>query len=247
MSSLWPHLPEVIASRLYSELHAGQLLPPAVSIEGQVWAAVGSRVDAHSIEGLRECLLLIASQHGFPTAAGPDARVAFDRAAAPLLSRSINIDWAEAGHREVWSFLALVLLPDLTYWRFGSSNRERWVASDLTRHTWGRLWWQAKVFGSRQDLLDRLTESDLNQLLERRSIGGDPRLVRALASAVVGAPGDVGRRELIRQSSLRLLRWLAFVDVRSLDNEQLERFCLELTAETYSRVRQAAPSGAAAR
>jgi len=53
---------------------------------------------------------------------------------------------AEAGNRDVWSFTALVALPHLTRWRFVTRNRERWLASDLTRHTWARLWWQVTVF-----------------------------------------------------------------------------------------------------
>ncbi|MET8462784.1 hypothetical protein [Micromonospora zamorensis] len=56
------------------------------------------------------------------------------------------------------------------------------MATDLTRHTWAWLWWQAVVFARHEQILVVLSESDLNQLLERRSIGGNPRsYVRLLA------------------------------------------------------------------
>ena len=102
-----------------------------------------------------------------------------------------------------WSFVALVPLPQLTYWRFGFGNRERWIAGDLTRHTWARLWWQAVVFEGHVELLAALSESDLNQLLERRIIGGDPRLTRALRHAVTGCQ-EASRRILIRDAAKRL-------------------------------------------
>ena len=117
----------------------------------------------------------------------------------------MDLSWAEAGNRGVWSFVSLIALPHPTAWRFGTRNIERWIASDLTRHTWARLWWQAVVFENELDLPNALTESDLNQLLERRSIGGDARLVRALGWAIVNeSTGDVPRRYLIRDVTLRL-------------------------------------------
>ncbi len=126
--------------------------------------------------------------------------------------------------------MSLVLLPHLTMWRFGTGNRERWVATDLTRHTWARLWWQATVFAGQEDLLNAMSESDLNQLLERRRIGGDPRLVCCLARAVVAAPTDVPRRFVIRDSTRRLRRWLAFLDASALNVDQMNDVCSELVS-----------------
>jgi hypothetical protein len=142
------------------------------------------------------------------------------------LRQLVDITWAEAGTRDMWSFVALVVAPDVTEWRFGHRNIERWVASDLTRHTWARLWWHAVIFAGDLDLLSALTESDLNQLLERTAIGGDPRLVKELARAVVGTSDTSGhRRELIRDATARLRRELAFVDPRSIDDGQIAEFC----------------------
>jgi hypothetical protein len=90
-----------------------------------------------------------------------------------------------------------------------------------------RLWWQALTFGSPTEvggidfsLLRRLSESDLNQLTERRSIGGNPRLARALARAVLES--DAARREVIREVTPKLRRRLAFIDFSSLSDSQID-------------------------
>jgi hypothetical protein len=230
MTSLWPQLPEVAASRSYELLSRGEVLDPAIEHPAQLWSPVGGRVKAVEVRALVEELEGVAKSHGYPTPAGNDARVAFDRSAAQVLRKRMDLDSSEAGRRNVWSFSALVLLPHLTRWRFGIGNRERWVATDLTRHTWARLWWQAVVFDGHEVLLESLTESDLNQLLERRRIGGDPRLVCALAEAVL-AVDEVPRRLLIRDASLRLGRWLAFLDLAAVDDQVLRQLCDQLVAE----------------
>jgi hypothetical protein len=241
MTELWPHLPEVVAARLHQDLGSGTRPEPAVDHDDRIWAPVGARVHQKQIRVLIDAMTKLAEHHGFPAPAGPDARIAFDRAAAPLIREHMDLAWAEAGNRELWSFVSLVVLPHVTMWRFGVTNRERWVASDLTRHTWARLWWQAVVFAGRDDVLAALSESDLNQLLERRSIGGDPRLVAAMATAVIGAPSDLRRRQVIRDVTARIRRYLAFVDIRALDDAQVDELCRDLCVESFERIRAAMP------
>lgn len=239
MTTLWPQLPESAANQLYESLGPTATPTPATEHPAQLWSPVGGRVKSTDMTALSEELTGLAEEYGYPAAAGDSARISFDRAAAQVLRKRLDLDWSEAGKRGVWSFVALVLLPHLTLWRFGIANRERWVASDLTRHTWARLWWQAVVFAGHETLLDALTESDLNQILERRSIGGDSRLTCALAEAVIAAPDRVPRRHVIRQSALRLRRWLAFLDVAALDDAQLRQVSARAVEETVANYRSA--------
>jgi hypothetical protein len=241
MSELWPHLPEVVSAKMYAELRVGQPPAPQESHPDQTWAPVGGRVSEKRVRELTEAVCVVAGTYGFPEPAGPDARIAFDRAAARAIRDQMDLSWAEAGNRDLWSFLSLVALPHVTRWRFGLDYEERWVATDLTRHTWARLWWQAIVFTGHEDLLDALSESDLNQLLERRSIGGDPRLVRETARAVLEFAGNTRRRPVIRQVTLRLLRYLAFVDVRALSDQQVRDLCSALTKESVMRLGAGGP------
>ncbi|MBB5775051.1 DUF6339 family protein [Nonomuraea jabiensis] len=180
-------------------------------------------------------------EYGFPEPAGSDARISFDRDAAKVIRGQLDLSWAEAGNRDLWSFLSLVALPHVTMWRFGHGNKERWVATDLTRHTWARLWWQAVVFAGHEHILAALSESDLNQLLERRSIGGDPRLVREMARAVTELAANAPRRPVIRDVTARLRRYLAFLDVRALSDQQVRDLCRALTNETITRLMTGIP------
>jgi len=237
MTLLLPRLPDPVAIEM---LTSPLPISPALSHRKQLFAPVGGRrATEQDMEALREGVLSIARDFGFPDQADVSSRISFDRQAADALKEGLNLTWVEAGSRGGWTWLACVLLPDATLWRFGRQNRERWIASDLTRHTWSRLWWQAVVFGTGSELLRELSESDLNQLLERRTIGGDPRLVRALAASVVEHSSfeTVARRSLIRDATARLRRRLAFIDARSLDVGDLNSFCEEIVADSLRALR----------
>ena len=237
MSELWPLLPGVVADREFDELVHGVSPHPGLRHPEQTYGVVGAPVTERRLRRLVDDVTTLAGAHGLPRPAGPEQRIAFDRACAPLLRESMDLSWADAGNREIWSFLALVALPHVTAWRFGTGNRERWVGSDLTRHTWARLWWQAVAFAGHDDLLNALSESDLNQLLERRTIAGDPHLLAAFAAAVVKATsGDEPRRTVIRDASARLVRVLAFLDPHCLTDDQLADTCTRLVGDTVDQV-----------
>jgi hypothetical protein len=235
MSVLWPRLVKPVAEECFKRIERAGTAQPAASHPEQVYAPVGGRrATDNDVRSLIDQVTRLATTWGYPDPATDERRIGFDRAAAPIVRDAMKLSWTEAGSREVWSFVAVVALPHVTMWRFGTRNIERWVASDLTRHTWARLWWQAVVFQRDPQLLAMLGESDLNQLLERRSIGGDPRLVCAIARAVlerVSAGGD--RRSLFRNVTARLRRRLAFIDPRSLSDQQVLEMCRGLAIEDF--------------
>lgn len=237
MTALWPRLTPSVAVAMFAEAQSGALQPldrhPA-----QIFAPVGGqRVSTDEVTSLAIAVRNVATDHGYPTRTDASSRISFDRAAAPLLGDRMDLSWSEASSRDVWSFLALVALPDVTAWRFGTDNVERWVATDPNRHTWSRLWWHSAVFTGEYKLLNALSESDLNQLFERRRIGGDPRLARAIAKAVIhGTPNGDMRREVIRDSTARLRRRLAWTDMNALDDEVLNRLMQSIVAESFGRL-----------
>lgn len=230
----WPQIPVIVAKAEYHNIQKLRApTEPRNRHPNQVYSPVGAHVSDETVQALIDDLTSIAENYGYPGTSLPRQRVEFDRSAARKLLESMHITWAEAGSTRLWSFVSLIALPHLTWWRFGPDNDERWIATDLTRHTWARLWWQAVVFKDHEGLLDQLSESDLNQLLERRVIGGDPRLARSLAQAIIIAVGEEAkRRALIRDVTKRMRRILAFVDALSLDDEQVLALCSELVAES---------------
>lgn len=241
VSTLWPRLAGPIASAILDRAAGVSIVDlrglSALEHPAQIYAPTGgTRALQSQIAAVQRVMREVAEGFGYPSVVdSPETRVRFDRAAAPRLLATMELLPAEAGVREVWSFLATVVLPDVTAWRFGDRNRERWIASDLTRHMFARLWWQAWVFGEQSatgaisfDLLDRLSESDLNQLLERRNIGGNPPLARNLAKALLARQDtDVAWRDLVRDATCRVLRRLAYIDVLALDEGQMFSQCVQ--------------------
>jgi hypothetical protein len=191
-------------------------------------ATGGRRIGETGVRELTDSLRTIAEDFGYPHDAEAADLVRFDRVAAEAIHRSMNITAVEASTRGVWSFLAIVAMPDITQWRFPNRNIERWIATDLTRHMFSRLWWQATTFvvvtdaGNDYSLLRSLSESDLNQITERRSIAGITPLARSIARVSIGLDSGDSRRTVFREAVPRLRRLMAFVDFATLSDDQLD-------------------------
>jgi hypothetical protein len=203
------------------------------------------------VDHLKECASVIrdcAGSHGYPsTAQELRAGTAFDRAVTPLLHQSMDLVPAEAAVPEVWTFVACQLVPDVVMWRWGLGNQERWLGRGLVRHAFGRLWWQAHVLVDEADgihdyrLVDRLAEADLNQVFERRTIGGVPPLARALAhelSASVLDAAKVPRRDVVRDVTKRLRRLLPYTSFLGVDESKVRARVAELVRESIEQLRR---------
>lgn len=242
---LYPRLPRPIADTLFEK---AATLEPATEHPGQVFAPVGGRrARPEDVAVLAQRIRELAAQFGAPDTLARGSRIEFDRKCVEVLVREMDLSWSEAACADIWSFLALIALPDVTRWRFRPDNRERWVGTDLTRHTWARAWWRGTVYAAKPELLAELSESDLNQILERRVIGGDPRLTIALSEALVEATASSPniRRAVIRDSAARLRRRLAFIDARSLDDYAVEELCRSQIAESMTDLPNAVTDGEA--
>lgn len=238
---------------------------------GVVFAATGPpRITEAELGELRAEVLEAAKGVGFPSDRRPDAKLAaFDRAVAGVWRDKGLLFPAEAAVPEIWSFHALVLLPDVAFWRFAPvrkgdrrPNRERFVGSDLTRHAFGRLWWRAHLVTARASdpdkqigLLGVLGEADLDQILSRRrAYGGSPEVFREILRTwerrVRSPPldelsGSSAGREILRDFLKRLLRRGAFVALDLLDGPALTRCLDALLDEALEASRDGGPGGAA--
>lgn len=240
MTTVWPRLPMAVTSEYLRRARAGHPLEPTTSHPKQVYAEVGERVRPTLIHRARTALLELATELGFPDHDLSDAhKNTFDRAAAHRLVQDLQISWSEAANRDLWNFVTFVVLPDLTRWRWASARTftdERWVARDLMRHTWARLWWQATTFRGHDDLLVRIQESELNQLFERRAIGGEPDLVVATTGAVLDAIDEARapRRELFREVTKRLRRATVYIDTSAMTPGELRTMVDRLVDESVT-------------
>lgn len=230
---IWPRLSRSAAVSEWQRLVAHERARGNSLLHDAHWRAVGLRVDDEP-EYLESALTDLARSHGFPQAVGADRFAAFDREAASAIRDIVDVPFAEASAEEVWSYISIAILPAVTQWRFGLRNRERWVGTDLTRHTWARLWWQGEMFRAEPELLAQLSESDLNQIFERRSIGGDKGLVRALARALPAVQRD--RRAVLRDAMKRLRRLLAFVQTAGLTDTELDALVSDVIERSFASV-----------
>jgi hypothetical protein len=238
---LFPRLPNRFAQELFAEQgnRAAEELVGATSHSLMVWPATGAdRVTESELSAMRSRALAVAKAHGYPSPLAHGEHTTVDIDLARVLWESAELSPAEAGFGDVWSFIALVLLPDVVLWRAaGSTNVERFVASDLTRHTLARLWWRAHLFtwglenpedGWSLWRSSDIGEAELDQIQTRRAgYGRSPKAFRSLVSVypTVLALADergLNRRTFWRQAYLRwILRLGAFTDFSGLPEHEL--------------------------
>lgn len=172
-------------------------------------ATGGSAISTNRLRDLRERLLAVAVESGFPDSSRAQ-NAAFDTALADWISRHEELHSGEALRDDVWSHFGVVVAPDIVHWRFGKS-RERYLGG--VRNTFQRVWLRARALDrgessdDRWGLLRDLTEDALVAITERPAIGADPTLARALAEGWVRASQRFGRNRMepiMRLATMRL-------------------------------------------
>lgn len=173
-------------------------------------ATGGAPVPAASLATVRQDLVAIARKHGFGQQGARQSHAGFDAETAAWLAQSDLFTTGEALRDDVWAFVASVIAPDITHWRFGRST-ERYAGG--VRNTFQRLWMRGRAIDrgaehpERWGLLDALTEDALVQITERPSIGGDHVLALAVAEAWLRAArhhGKAAMEDIMRRAILRI-------------------------------------------
>ncbi|MDX3190278.1 DUF6339 family protein [Streptomyces sp. MN03-5084-2B] len=233
MSVLFPRLLPRQAHKLYEEYKSLTIEElerrTALRHDSAVYAATGGdRVREKDLGQLRQTIVAVAREAGFPNRSTVAANNDFDRKVAKLLHRTTGLAPAEAAARDIWVFLALVVLPDVSFWRFEKRTDERFLAKDLTRHVFGRLWWRAHLVHDVENpdpyaALSILGEGAFDQIYaRRRALGGSPQLVRSILHVWHEIDtGGLNETDLLKDFLKRLLRLGAFMSFETLDDEQL--------------------------
>jgi len=207
-----------------------------------VFAALGGvQVSEQHLGDLRAELIAVAERAGYPADRGSRAtRERFDLECAAVLRNRMHTVAGEAAAIDVWAFLGVMLLPDLCFWRFPNPPEDRVIGPDLTRHTFARLWWRAYQLADLEPsggliALEAIPENVMNQIFERRAIGGNRELVRGVASTLIATQNqwpEIPRRRLVRDSIRRLRRLLAFMSPEALDDPTLTALIRHVFDET---------------
>lgn len=245
MSFLYPRLLAEQAKPLFEEyrhLPIAELTDRvAASHHSAVYVATGGdRASATQLNELRAGVVDLAKGAGFPDDSDRTRNADFDLRLAALLHAEMGMVPAEAASRDVWAFLALVLLPDVAFWRYPQPPGDRVLGTDLTRHVFGRLWWRAQLVRTSDeaepyDALKILGEAAFDQIYARRAaLGGSPHMVRAILRVWQNLDlTGLNERETLRDFLKRLLRLAPFVLFDGIEEHALDQ---ELSAVAHESV-----------
>jgi hypothetical protein len=198
--------------------------------------ATGTRVHTSRLENLREGVRRVAEDRGFPEPLRRGREWTFDSAAGRLLYETMDIIPADAAAEGVWSFLSLVLLPEIGPWRFPDRARDRLLGHP--RNVLRRSWWRAHVLGPDLDAApdgqQPLGEDELVQIMERPTLAANPRVARAVRAGIFrGADRVAGARsEFARDLTKRVLRLTPFVALDVLSDQQLSDLMDDLIGQS---------------
>ena len=257
---LFPRIPESTALPLAAEVrkssvgkaedfatleHPDQEFPPTG----------GTRTGPAEIEILRDRILDICKQHGFP-GDRPRTTAKLDRDCAAELHDLMRITPHTASDYDMWSFLTLCVYPDIAIWRFPEANNER-LLGHINRNVFRRLWWRVEILGTPPQGSDPIWDREdvLVQIMERPGLSGSPTLARLAADSFRAAVKDMdpsAYQALMRDFQARILRHAAFTALDMLPRDVLRTLLDELMGNTVESVstpgsqetRRAAKSGA---
>lgn len=170
-----------------------------------------SRVSQSELMEIRDAIVQIAVNAGFPSSQRQSARSAFDAACTAWLGNNRPITSGEALRDDVWAYVAACLLSDVTRWRYGDVP-ERYYGG--VRNTFQRLWLRSSALDRGSDHSDRwkivseLSEDAFVQITERPSVSADPHLARAIGEAWLETAAEIGKDNMqeVTRTAVRDIR-----------------------------------------
>lgn len=237
---LYPRLPRDVAQRLIAE-RADQSLADLKDLstlshpDAEPAATGGNPVDERRLAEVREVVRATAEKAGYPEPLGSSTQK-FDRPCGTALLDLMGIVPADAAEEGVWSFLTLVVTPEIGPWRFPGRSEERLLGRprNVLRRTWWRAWALGPDLDAAPDGCTPLGEDESVQIMERPSLGGNRRTARALQAALWRAELQglsVARSEVMRELARRLRATKSHIALDALSDEQLIELLDRLTGD----------------
>ena len=183
-------------------------------------------IQTSQLEEIRDGVLEIAHQFGFPQKIIPSERSDFDNQIGNYLLEVLPIHPTEAADPEMWNFFTLVLLPDVENWLWPNDSNityARWLGTP--RNAFRKTWWRAKTLGPELNL--KLQEDEGVGIMERPTFGGNPELAQLIAKAHIDnletyKANSLSRMQGLRRAMVHLSRWAVLVDFDSMPAEMKE-------------------------
>ncbi len=240
---VYPRLPRTSALKLVAErsglpLEELRVLGALSHPDAEPSATGGHPADQAKLGDLQELIRRIARRAGYPDPLGGSTQV-FDRACGTELYGAMGIVPADAAEEGVWSFLALVVVPEIGPWRFPALSEDRLIGRP--RNVLRRTWWRAWALGPNLDDAPAgcqpLGEDEFVQIMERPSLGGNRRTAAALRDAIWRAEREglsVPRSELMRQLARRCRGIKSHIQLDSLSESALAGLLDHIVGESIA-------------
>jgi hypothetical protein len=188
------------------------------------------------IEEVQKEVRRVAVDAGYPQRLPRGREQSFDRPCASVIYQSMGIVPADAAEEGVWTFLSVVVLPEIAPWRYPNPPEERVLGRP--RNVLRRLWWRAWTFGPDLDFAPEgatpLGEDEFVQVMERSSLAGSQPIARAIRRALWRAQADgipVARSELMRELTRRVRATRSHVALEVLDDDTIDRIVGDLVPQ----------------
>jgi len=214
---LYPRLDNLTALQLHRDMEGKTLveLLEMSSIEHRdaIYTQTGGvNIDDASLQNIAEEIRSLAKECGYPDKKDQKMQARFDARAAAWLYSNMDISFGEVVRKDVWSFITLVMLPDVSKWRFPGFNTERLLGG--VRNVFQRLWYRAYMFDlggkeeTRWKLLEALTEDAMVAIIERPSISANRELAKNIGLSWIRTSNLVGREkmEAVNRTAMKYLR-----------------------------------------
>lgn len=214
---LYPRLDSLTALQLHARMEEKSIkeLAEMSTIEHRdaIYTQTGgANIDDASLRKMIEEIRNIAKECGYPDKKDQKQQSQFDARAAAWLFNNMEISFGEVIRKDVWSCITLVMLPDVSKWRFPGFNKERLLGG--VRNVFQRLWFRAYMFDlggkeeTRWKLLEALTEDAMVAIIERPSISANRALARSIGLSWIRTSNDIGREkmEAVNRTAMKYLR-----------------------------------------
>lgn len=220
---IYPRLSGVAAEQLVSEMaRHGAPHQWADRHEDQTFASIGSPVEPAALISIRQAVEAALVSAGLTSVVRGNA-AEWDRTVGWALHRatstpSTRMSPMEAASTDVWSWLTLVLMPDIALQRFSDGSSARMNGGP--RNVFRKVWWRVEVLGELADpgLSEALGEDELVGIFERTSLGRNRQVARAIFRLIVAFDGRGSRTDFSRALSRTVLRDLAHISTALLDD-----------------------------
>lgn len=188
-------------------------------------APAGRTAQESDLDRFAEGVRSVAAAHGYPhdlSGRSPE-RVRFDRALVDHIRELAPLLPVEAAQEGVWSFLSLVVAPDVALWRWpntkAADDYERILG--YPRNAFRRLWWRAFTFHD-STVGGRLYEDEAVAIMERTHIGGNRRLAVMIGEMHLERfESSAKRTDILRDAMKRIRRVHAFTSFHALTDSEL--------------------------